>query len=618
MNHTWWSSVSTTSDAYGDKFSIISNLQFEKLFKEHLIINYSEEVYGVRVYKSKYIAEIIHKDLHEHKILSSYDENILENKVNEYIQKLKNRYKLLLEKKNNAERQKSVEEETNDAKKEIEDVENILNHTLNINDVVDWNKLKDRNNFNEPNPINQLKQKIKLIPLPYKGVISNVPAKPNEDDFIPKLSFFDNLFKSLKAKKVEAAKDDFNEAIALWEVEKRKIEAENAKEIDKEKEGERFYNLKCEEIKQNLQKDEIEWNLRKDEYYKRQNESNEIVDSLKEKYEKGDEDAVEEYCEIVLNNSEYPESFPKEFDIIYSSENKQIVIDYELPPIDKLPTLKEVKFVSKQRKEYHITDNHLNTLFDLTVLRICLRTVHEIFEADTANNINSVCFNGIVDGLDKSKGHRVRSCIISLQTTKEEFQKINLGEVDVKSCFKSLKGVGSSKLSGIIPIQPIIQIDKKDKRIVEHYDVADSIDESTNLAAMDWEDFENLIREIFEKEFQQNGGEVRVTQASRDGGVDAIAFDPDPIRGGKIIIQAKRYTNVVGVSAVRDLYGTVSHEGATKGILVTTSDFGSESYQFALGKPITLINGGRLLGLLEKYGYKAKIDILEAKKQNKE
>jgi len=34
---------------------------------------------------------------------------------------------------------------------------------------------------------------------------------------------------------------------------------------------------------------------------------------------------------------------------------------------------------------------------------------------------------------------------------------------------------------------------------------------------------------------------VKVTQASRDRGVDAIAFDPDPIRGGKFVIQAKRY-----------------------------------------------------------------------------
>ncbi|MDD4203249.1 MAG: restriction endonuclease, partial [Candidatus Omnitrophica bacterium] len=126
------------------------------------------------------------------------------------------------------------------------------------------------------------------------------------------------------------------------------------------------------------------------------------------------------------------------------------------------------------------------------------------------------------------------------------------------------------------------------------------------------------IRELFEKEFAQNGGEVKVTQSSKDGGVDAIAFDPDPIRGGKILIQAKRYTNVVGVSAIRDLYGTVLNEGATKGILVTTATFGADSYNFAKDKPLTLINGNELLYLLEKHGKKGKIDLKEAKRILKE
>jgi restriction system protein len=85
--------------------------------------------------------------------------------------------------------------------------------------------------------------------------------------------------------------------------------------------------------------------------------------------------------------------------------------------------------------------------------------------------------------------------------------------------------------------------------------VADTLDDSSNLAAMDWEDFEHLIRELFEKEFSTGVGEVKITQASRDGGVDAVVFDPDPIRGGKIVIQAKRYTNTVSVSAVRDTSG---------------------------------------------------------------
>ena len=92
-----------------------------------------------------------------------------------------------------------------------------------------------------------------------------------------------------------------------------------------------------------------------------------------------------------------------------------------------------------------------------------------------------------------------------------------------------------------------------------------------------------------------------------------LHFDPDPIRGGKIVIQAKRYTNVVGVAAVRDLYGTVMNEGATKGILITTSDYGSDSYNFAKDKPLTLLNGSNLLHLLEKHGHNASIDIKAAK-----
>jgi len=157
-------------------------------------------------------------------------------------------------------------------------------------------------------------------------------------------------------------------------------------------------------------------------------------------------------------------------------------------------------------------------------------------------------------------------------------------------------------------------LEKKDRRFISAYNVVDDVNESDNLAAMDWQDFENLIREVFEKEFVSSGGEVKITQASRDGGVDAVAFDPDPIRGGKIVIQAKRYTNVVGVSAVRDLYGTVINEGATKGILVTTADYGSDAYEFAKGKPLTLLNGSNLLHLLQKHGHRAKIDLKEAKK----
>jgi restriction system protein len=80
-----------------------------------------------------------------------------------------------------------------------------------------------------------------------------------------------------------------------------------------------------------------------------------------------------------------------------------------------------------------------------------------------------------------------------------------------------------------------------------------------------------------------------------------VAYDNRAIFGGKVIIQAKRYKNTVPVSAVRDLFGSVHNEGATKGILVTTSGFGKASFDFANDKPLELLSGTNLLYLLKEH-----------------
>ena len=204
--------------------------------------------------------------------------------------------------------------------------------------------------------------------------------------------------------------------------------------------------------------------------------------------------------------------------------------------------------------------------------------------------------------------------IISAVFDWDTFSGVDLEHVEPKTCFKRFKGVSASSLVGLAPVAPIIRINKEDKRFVDSRNETFSATHGQNIAAMHWEDFEHLIREVFEKEFASRGAEVRVTQASSDGGVDAVVFDPDPILGGKIVIQAKRYTNTVDLSSVRDLFGTILNEGASKGILVTTSDFGPDAYKFAADKPITLLNGSNLLHMLERQGVKANINIAEARK----
>lgn len=299
-------------------------------------------------------------------------------------------------------------------------------------------------------------------------------------------------------------------------------------------------------------------------------------------------------------------------------ENDIALIEYELPSRDDLPWVKEYRYVQTDDtiKETMMPEATIAKTYENLIYSICLRSIYEVCVSKRADEINSIVFNGFVSAINKANGLMERKCILSLQVVKEKFLQVDLTNVDPKICFKSFKGISAARLIDISPVQPVLTFNKNDRRFIQGKDVP--MNSGTNLASMDWEDFEHLVRELFEMEFARNGGEVRVTQASRDGGVDAIIFDPDPLRGGKIVIQAKRYTNTVGVSAVRDLYGTVINEGANTGILITTSDYGHDSYEFAKDKPLKLLNGGHLLALLHKNGKEGYINIQEAKETLKE
>lgn len=162
------------------------------------------------------------------------------------------------------------------------------------------------------------------------------------------------------------------------------------------------------------------------------------------------------------------------------------------------------------------------------------------------------------------------------------------------------------------PVRPIRVFDKDDPRFIEVDGVLDGLERGQNLMTMDWQDFEILVRDLFQEVFKPAGGDVRVTRTSRDQGVDAVIFDPDPITGGKTVVQAKRYRGAVPVAAVRELFGTMMNEGAGKGILVTTSHFGASASEFAKDKPMTLIDGARLLHLMQNHGHNVRIDVNES------
>lgn len=492
---------------------------------------------------------------------------------------------------------------TRNAQEKLKQIDNLLVYAIENDNGAIWDSLKDTKKFGVPNPKSTLRKRLGKIAIPVAPAYRERPKKPE-----------------LKTVDVPLHTAWYQAEITAWQKSVHETNSFNfnlRKQYIKElKECEEEKQTVTERINERIDALEKDWEREKEAYNNNQKEFNDKIEKLKESYFHKNTDAVIQYCEVILNNSKYPDTFLKNFELEYNPENKILIIEYELPSLERFPKVKEVKYIASNNefKEYYISESQFNKMFDDATYKITLRSLHEIFEADAVEAIDAISFNGWVKSINKATGNEETNCILTIQVKKNEFLKINLSNVDPKACFKYLKGVASSKLSSLTPVQPILQMSRMDKRFVDGYNVTNRIDNTTNLAAMDWDDFEHLIRELFEQEFQVNGGEVKVTQASRDGGVDAIAFDPDPIRGGKIVIQAKRYTNTVSVSAVRDLYGTVLNEGATKGILVSTADYGPDAYEFAKGKPITLLSGSNLLHLLEKHGHHAKIDLRDAKR----
>lgn len=119
--------------------------------------------------------------------------------------------------------------------------------------------------------------------------------------------------------------------------------------------------------------------------------------------------------------------------------------------------------------------------------------------------------------------------------------------------------------------------------------------------------FERLILDLLAA-MGYGGGDLsngRMTRATGDGGIDGV-IDEDALGLDAVYIQAKRYdpSYKVGRPDLQRFVGSLTGEGATKGVFVTTSDFSRDatSYLERVQHRIRLINGQKLAGLMIQYG----------------
>jgi restriction system protein len=121
---------------------------------------------------------------------------------------------------------------------------------------------------------------------------------------------------------------------------------------------------------------------------------------------------------------------------------------------------------------------------------------------------------------------------------------------------------------------------------------------SSVLSSLDHTQFQLLIDALYRK----MGYKTTITQKTHDGGKDVIAEKEYAGRREKVYVQCKTNEKNIDVDVVRNLLGVVSDEKATKGVVVCTSEFTSESIKFeAKNYRLELIGNKKLQELLNEY-----------------
>ncbi|MFJ8946099.1 restriction endonuclease [Streptomyces sp. NPDC102395] len=312
---------------------------------------------------------------------------------------------------------------------------------------------------------------------------------------------------------------------------------------------------------------------------------------------RGDPESVVEYFSAALYASTaWPEAFPRQVAAAYDPAARQLVLDWELPSYTVVPETRSVKWTAStdQYKETPRPVSQRRALYREVLAQCVLLVLHELFAADDQGALESVALNGFVDGHDPTTGRPGHIFLATVMAARSSFRDLHLAQVDAGSCLAdALRGQLSARPDQLTPVRPGRRPQEVGNPVVAH-----GGDEEPDLFAMDPVAFEGLVADLF----RAMGMQAVTTQRSNDGGVDVDALDPTPIRGGKIVVQVKRYRNTVPPTAVRDLYGTVQDTGANKGVLVTTSGFGPGSHTFANGKPLELVSGAELVDLLHRHG----------------
>lgn len=293
---------------------------------------------------------------------------------------------------------------TADVDQQIDVIRAIIPDTLKVNDAIDFDSLRRHSGFPAYQPPDW--------PAPGKPLMSIYLARAGRP--FPVLGRLPYFAKKHEAR-VASARKQFSDANEEYTREKRELEAKLLKHKSLYDKARTEHESLCAQHR------------------------SKIAD-FEARYKAGDQAAIQLYCEMVMDRSEYDEAVEPEVDITFADGVARLTI--RACPSSVIPAEREFSYV-KSRDEIKSKSRSAAErakLYELYACSVCLRTVHELLEADVGEHIQHVELGCHATQLNRGSGQEEEVDILQLKVSREAFLAIDLQKVDPVQCVSFLKG----------------------------------------------------------------------------------------------------------------------------------------------------------------------------------
>lgn len=129
-----------------------------------------------------------------------------------------------------------------------------------------------------------------------------------------------------------------------------------------------------------------------------------------------------------------------------------------------------------------------------------------------------------------------------------------------------------------------------------------------SIKSLAWKQFEELIAEAYRR---KSYSVVENYDIGPDGGIDLVLKKD----GNMFLVQCKQWRSYkVDVRVVREMYGVMTAKHAAGVILITSGLFTQEAKNFAIDKPIDLVEGSQVVDLIRSVQTKSTCSPTEINK----